>query len=81
MKELQLKIVSPEKILFQGNAVSVRLPGTEGEFSILANHAPLIASLGKGCVVYELTKDSPVSINITGGFVEVKKNVVTVCVE
>lgn len=81
MKELQLKIVSPEKILFEGKAFSVRLPGTEGEFSILANHAPLISSLTKGEIVYETGADSPSRVDITGGFVEVNKNVVTVCVE
>jgi len=81
MKELQLKIVSPEKILFEGTAFSVRLPGTEGEFSILANHAPLISSLAKGEVVYETGNDTPSRIDIAGGFVEVNKNVVTVCAE
>ena len=48
MKELQLKIISPEKLLFQGSVLFVKLPGTDGEFGILPDHAPLIASLGKG---------------------------------
>lgn len=81
MKELQLKIVSPEKKLFNGAVLSVKLPGTEGEFSILPDHAPLISSLHKGEIVYEIEKGSPQKIAIESGFVEVKKNIVTVCVE
>lgn len=82
MEELELKIVSPEKILFQGNVHIVKLPGTEGEFSILHNHAPFISSLGKGAIVYEVQKGGEsASIDINSGFVEVNRNVVTVCVE
>lgn len=81
MKELQLKIVSPEKMLFQGTVLSVKLPGTEGEFSILPDHAPLISSLHKGEISYEIEKGSPLKVIIESGFVEVKKNIVTVCVE
>lgn len=81
MKKLQLKIVSPEKMLFQGEVFSVKLPGTEGEFSILSNHAPLISSLHKGEIEYEIEKGSSQKVDIVSGFVEVKKNIVTVCVE
>lgn len=81
MKELQLKIISPEKMLFQGAVLSVILPGTDGEFGILPDHAPLIASLRKGDISYEIEKGSPEIVNIESGFVEVKKNVVTICVE
>lgn len=81
MKELQLKIISPEKLLFQGSVLSVTLPGTDGEFGILPNHAPLIASLDKGEISYEIEDASQEKVVIESGFVEVKKNVVTVCVE
>lgn len=81
MKELQLKIISPEKMLFQGAVLSVILPGTDGEFGILPDHAPLIASLHKGDISYEIEKGSPEIVTIESGFVEVKKNVVTICVE
>jgi len=82
MEELQLKIVSPEKILFDGSVHIVQLPGTEGTFSILHNHAPIISSLQKGDVIYQTQKDTESkSVSINSGFVEVNKNVVTVCVE
>ncbi|SHG00239.1 ATP synthase F1 subunit epsilon [Dysgonomonas macrotermitis] len=82
MKELQLKIVSPEKIIFEGGVQFVKLPGTEGEFSLLPNHAPLISALAKGEVVYEIQRGGEaVKVPIGGGFIEVNKNIVTVCAE
>ena len=73
---LTLKIVSPEKVEFTGEVESVKVPGTQGNFEILNNHAPLISSLQKGIVEYD-GKQLPV----TGGFVSVQKNEVSVCVE
>ena len=77
---LQLKIVSPEKIEFDGDVESVLVPGTMGQFEILNDHAPIISTLQKGIVEYG-TKEGKVSLNILGGFVEVKKNEVSLCVE
>ena len=45
---LQLKIVSPEKVVFQGEVESVLVPGTLGSFEILKDHAPIISSLEVG---------------------------------
>lgn len=75
-----LKIVSTEKVVYHGEIESVTVPGTLGEFEILVDHAPLISSLEKGCVKYK-TKDGEQCIDILGGFVEVKRNEVSVCVE
>ena len=78
---LKLKIVSPERIEFEGEVVSVLVPGTMGQFEILNNHAPIISSLDKGRVVYALPGGEKKSLDISGGFVEVQKNVVSLCVE
>ena len=43
-----LEIVSPEKTLFTGDVSSVQLPGSEGSFQILNNHAPIVSTLKKG---------------------------------
>ena len=77
---LQLKIVSPEKVEYDGAVESVLVPGTAGQFEILNDHAPIISTLQKGVVEYA-TKEGKVSLNILGGFVEVQKNVVSLCVE
>jgi len=77
---LQLRIVSPEKVEYNGAVESVRVPGTSGQFEILNDHAPIISTLQKGVVEY-VTKDGNMSLNILGGFVEVQKNIVSLCVE
>lgn len=78
---LKLKIVSPERIEFEGEVESVLVPGTLGQFEILTNHAPIISSLDKGKVVYSLPGGEKKLLEICGGFVEVQKNVVSLCVE
>lgn len=78
---LQLKIVSPERIEFEGDVKRVVVPGTAGMFEILSNHAPIISTLDKGVVEYTKTDGTNTSLDITGGFVEVQKNTVSVCIE
>ena len=77
---LQLRIVSPEKIEFDGAVESVIVPGTMGQFEILTDHAPIISTLQPGTVDYT-TSDGRTSLEIQGGVVEVQKNVVSLCVE
>ncbi len=77
---LELKIVSPEKVEYEGKADRVVVPGTSGEFEILVNHAPIISTLEKGRVIFHDSEGTH-EMNISMGFVEVQKNVVNVCVE
>jgi len=77
---LQLRIVTPEKVVFTGEVESVTVPGTIGEFEILQDHAPIISSLEIGTVTY-VTREGKQSLAVKGGFVEVQKNKVSVCVE
>lgn len=77
---LKLRIVSPEKVVFTGEVENVTVPGTLGSFEILTDHAPIISSLEEGRVEYT-TKEGRQQMQIRSGFVEVKKNEVSVCVE
>ncbi len=77
---LNLVIVSPEKTLFKGEVLDVTFPGTMGEFMVLPKHAPLFSSLERGVIKYTV-KEGGRLLEITGGFVEVRKNEVSVCVE
>lgn len=77
---LNLKIVSPEKVVFEGTVDRVVVPGTNGEFEILANHAPIISTLEPGKLRYG-NSERKHQLEISGGFVEVKKNDISVCVE
>lgn len=78
---LTLKIVSPERIEFEGEVEQVFVPGTLGRFEILTGHAPIISSLEKGDVEYVATNGERTKLSILGGFVEVQKNEVSLCVE
>ena len=45
---MNLETITPEKELYKGEVNSITLPGTDGEFGILRNHAPIISTLTKG---------------------------------
>ena len=61
-----LEILSAEEKIFSGEVESIILPGSDGEFQILNNHAPIVSSLTHGKIKY-----SNKSIDISGGIVEV----------
>lgn len=77
---LKLKIVTPDRIVYDGEIEKITVPGTAGQFEILVNHAPIISSLDAGVVVYQTPKGEE-NLKITGGFVEVARNNVSLCVE
>ena len=77
---LKLKIISPEKVIFDGEVESLKVPGIQGSFEVLNNHAPIISSLVKGDVEYK-SKGESNKLSAAGGFVEVKKNEISLCVE
>ncbi|MDR1809321.1 MAG: ATP synthase F1 subunit epsilon [Prevotella sp.] len=78
--DFELKIISAEKTLFGGKITTVTLPGTQGSFSVLPDHAPLVSSLSAGVIEYN-DGTQAATIEINGGFVDVNRNVVTICVE
>ncbi len=77
---LSLKVISPEKVLFTGEVENVLVPGEVGEFEILTDHAPIISTLTDGRVIYTVNGEKK-TLQILGGFVEVQKNEVILCVE
>jgi F-type H+-transporting ATPase subunit epsilon len=74
---LKLEIVTPEKRVFDADVDSVTVPTVSGEAGILPNHAPLISALKPGILTYSI-KGSPTRLAVTGGFVEVKADVVSI---
>ncbi len=76
---IRLKIISPQKELLSVDAELVELPGTLGRFEVLKDHAPLISSLDAGLIRYVAGSESR-EIPCPGGFVEVRSNVITVCI-
>ncbi len=74
---MHVDIITPDKNLFSGEADVVTLPGTDGSFQILKNHAPLISNLAKGVVVLK-SKEGIQQFEVEGGVVEVLKNKITI---
>ena len=65
-----LRIVTPERIVYTGETESLRAPGSEGSFGVLARHAPMVAALGVGPVEFS-EAGSRRQMATSGGFVEV----------
>ena len=77
---MKLRIITPSELLFEGEVESVTLPGSAGSFSVLINHAPIISSLESGKVVVR-TQEGSQDYPLNSGFVEVRDNVVIICIE
>ncbi|MCH9024790.1 MAG: ATP synthase F1 subunit epsilon [candidate division Zixibacteria bacterium] len=73
----QLSIVTPEKVIFEGEVVSLLVPGMEGYLGILSNHAPLITALQPGRIEFQDNQDKIQVFSVSGGFVEVSGNKAT----
>ena len=80
MATFHFDLVSPEKLLFSGEVEQVDLPGSEGDFGVLAGHAPIIATLRPGILVIHGEGD-PARIVVNGGFAEVGPTGLTVLAE
>ncbi|MFV0506607.1 MAG: FoF1 ATP synthase subunit delta/epsilon [Bacteroidales bacterium] len=69
---LKVKILSPEKLFFEGRAKSVSLPSVNGgSFAIFPKHAPIISVLGAGRLVLLDAENTERVFNIDGGFIDV----------
>ncbi|MDQ6471257.1 F0F1 ATP synthase subunit epsilon [Flavobacterium sp. LHD-80] len=91
-----LDIVSPEAKLFSGQVTSVTVPGVDGSFQILNNHAPIVSILEKGTIKiaapsfnfskevadkFAKVNDQTYTLEITSGTIEMKDNKVIVLVD
>ncbi len=80
---MNLEILTPEHKVYSGKVYGIQLPGTDGSFEVLEKHAPMIASLRKGKmkVIKDKNYANTETYEITGGFVEVLNNNVSVLIE
>lgn len=76
-----LEIITPEKKMFNGEVNSVKFPGTNGEFEILNNHAPIVSTLCAGKIrVIDINKNIE-KFDIKGGVIEMQNNKIIVLAE
>ncbi|MGO8672299.1 MAG: F0F1 ATP synthase subunit epsilon [Capsulimonadaceae bacterium] len=71
MASFHFELVSPNKLMFSGPAESVLVPGSEGDFVVLKDHAPVMASLRPGVVTFEEAQGKQTRIFVRGGFADV----------
>jgi len=75
---MTIEIINPDETIFSGEADLVQLPGKDGSFEILNNHAPLISVLKEGKIkVVDKSKNTQF-FEITGGVIEVLRNKVLI---
>jgi F-type H+-transporting ATPase subunit epsilon len=69
-----LEIISPDKTIFSGEVTSVKLPGKDGYFEVLNNHAPMVAILQPGQIRIIKDNGEKEIFKTDDGFIEVKNN-------
>ena len=76
---LTVRVVAPDKTVWDSNAEEVILPSTTGQLGILSGHAPMLTALDTGVMRVRPAKEW-VSIALMGGFAEIQENQVTILV-
>jgi|SRR6185312_13865200 F-type H+-transporting ATPase subunit epsilon len=80
MADVKVEIVSPERLLVSETAQSVTVPGTEGYFTVLGEHAPLMTTLKPGFITAQVGGNSQVFF-VRGGFADVAPEGLTILAE
>jgi F-type H+-transporting ATPase subunit epsilon len=80
MTAFHFELVSPEKLLFSGDVDSVVAPGSDGQFTVLANHAPVMTTLKAGVVTYDAGGKTE-KLFVRGGFADVGATGFTILAE
>ena len=76
---LHFELVTPEKLVRSEDVYMVTVPGTEGDFGVLENHAPLVSTLRDGdLLVFPAQGAAPSTIRVEGGFAEVNERGLTI---
>lgn len=77
----KFELVSPEKLLVSQDVVSVVIPGSEGEMTVMAHHAPTITAIKPGVVKVEAEDGSKESFVVFGGFADILPEICTLLAE
>ncbi len=81
MKTMKLEIVTPNGLIYEGDVKMVTLPGKEGEFGVLPEHASLVSLLDAGVISVETSAGKEIMIAINKGYVKVDENKVSCIVD
>jgi F-type H+-transporting ATPase subunit epsilon len=78
---VKASVISPERMLFDGNVSAVVAPAFDGEIGILSRHAPLVSLLGRGILRLEGAEGGARRFEVNGGFLQVADDVVRIVTE
>ena len=78
---MKVEIITPESCLYKGDATSVTVPSMQGPFTMLEQHAPIVAILETGKITLTDLNDETHEFAIKGGFCEQHDNEIILCVE
>ena len=81
MAAFPFELVAPERLLYTGDVESVVVPGTEGEFTVLKDHAPLMSTLRPGVVTIAESGAKQSKLFVRGGFADVNPSGLTILAE
>ncbi len=81
MNTMKLEIVTPTGLIFDGDVKMVTLPGKEGEFGVLPQHAQLVSLLDAGLITIQNARGGETIVAINGGYVKVDENKVSCIVD
>jgi F-type H+-transporting ATPase subunit epsilon len=79
MELMKLEIVTPNGVIFDAEVKQVTLPGSEGEFGVLPEHATLVSLLDTGVIVIETSDSNEIAVAINSGYVKVEEEK-TICI-
>lgn len=77
---MTLRIMSPQKVELETEVKSVTVPGEQGPFMVLHDHAATISNLSPGKVSYQLNDGQTHEMEIKGGVADVSNNIITLCI-
>ena len=80
-KKFNAQFLTPEGSLYEGEVIGVTVPGSLGSFEMLHNHASIVSSLGIGEIVIEKADGDELYYAVSGGFVEMNNNHLTILAE
>lgn len=77
----EAQLLTPEGALFEGEVFSVKVPGSEGNFQVLHDHAPIVSTLTIGKISILKSDNNKLVFAVSGGFVEMNNNKLTILAE
>lgn len=81
MAAFHFELVSPERLIFSGAVEQVVVPGSEGAFTVLANHAPMLSTIRPGVVEIFESANKTNKLFVRGGFADISSKGLTILAE